>query len=46
MMQAFLKGAKLPSSKPVPGSSQKSSKENKQKPIPWVEKVSKIVFII
>lgn len=40
-MEAFLKGAKLPGSKNGPSSSQKQSKEKKQreKPLPWVEKV-------
>lgn len=40
MMQAFLKGGKLPATKPTPGTSQKATKEKKQKekPVPWVEK--------
>lgn len=40
-MEAFLKGGKLPTSKPK-DQSQKSSKElKKSKPLPWVEKVNK-----
>lgn len=41
MMQAFLKGGKLPATKPSTSStSQKASKDKKQKdkPVPWVEK--------
>jgi hypothetical protein len=40
MMDAFLKGGKLPTGKPKEPSTSKSSKDNKkQKPLPWVEKV-------
>lgn len=41
MMQAFLSGGKLPTGKQPAGTSQKSSKEKKQRerPVPWVEKV-------
>lgn len=40
MMQAFLKGGKIGTTKPTTSASQKSSKDKKQKdkPVPWVEK--------
>lgn len=40
MMQAFLKGGKLPATKSAPSTSSKALKEKKQKekPVPWVEK--------
>jgi replication factor C subunit 2/4 len=39
-MDAFLKSGKLSSTKPTPSTSQKATKEKKQKerPVPWVEK--------
>lgn len=45
-MQAFLKGGKLPVSKAnQPGSSQKSTvKKQREKPVPWVEKVRRNNF--
>lgn len=41
MMQAFFKGAKLPAGKTAIGtnSSQKTTKDKKLRPLPWVEKV-------
>ena len=46
MMQQFLTGAKLPTGKPGAGSTQKSSKEKKQRPLPWVEKVKLNFFVV
>lgn len=39
-MQAFIKTGKLSTTKPAPSTSQKTTKEKKQrdKPVPWVEK--------
>lgn len=43
-MEAFLKGGKLPTSKPK-DANQKSSKDaRKARPLPWVEKVNRKTF--
>lgn len=40
MMHAFLKGGKLPTGKPAGNGSQKQKdKKQREKPVPWVEKV-------
>lgn len=46
MMHPFFKGDKSGAGKAAAGSNQKLSKDKKQreKPVPWVEKVRKIYF--
>lgn len=47
-MEAFLKGGKLPTGKNQAGSGQKQLKDKKQrdKPLPWVEKVNTLSFVV
>lgn len=44
MMHAFLKGGKLPTGKPAANGSQKQKdKKQREKPVPWVEKVKSCI---